>query len=121
MLDGPRELLARDELVLEIRLVDGGADNGCDFEICEIALTLQLMMLMTRKIESQESVEGGIADIDGGDERDFEIGLEWADDRPHPRDHPDLPESVLHEVTGAEGKRVQRFDLFEALFEKMKT
>jgi hypothetical protein len=31
----------------------------------------------------QKSVEGSIADIDAGDERDLEFGLEWTDDRAH--------------------------------------
>src|SRR5450432_2184166 len=83
LLHDPCKLLARDELVLEVRLADGGSYDSCDLKIGKITLTLKLVSLMAREIELQKSVQGGVADIDAGDERNFEIGLEWADDCTH--------------------------------------
>jgi hypothetical protein len=108
-------------MVLQIGLADGGADDGCDFKVREIALTLQIASLMTREIELQKSVEGGIAYVDAGDERDFEVRLERAGDGAHLVDRTGLSQRVLHEITGTERKRIQQLGLFEALFEEMET
>ena len=62
-----------------------------------------------------------MADINAGDERDSEIGLEWADDRTNWMDRTGLSKSVLHEITRTERQEVRRLDLLQALFEKMQT
>ena|SRR5579863_3563854 len=54
LLDNPRKLLARDDMVLEIRLADGGAYDACDFTVGEITLALQFVSLMAREISVAE-------------------------------------------------------------------
>src|SRR5690348_12969477 len=90
LLDHPCKLLARDDLVLEIGLANGSAYDGCDLEVREITLALQFASLVTREIQLLKSVESGVANIDAGDDRDFEIRLEWADDGAHLMDRTGL-------------------------------
>ena len=105
-LDNPCKVLARDDLVLKIRLADGGAYNACNFAVGEITLALQFISLRAREIQLLKSVESGVANIGAGDERDLEIRLEWADDCARFMDHTGLPKSILHEITSPEREGV---------------
>src|SRR5579859_6381582 len=107
--------------VFEVGLADGLADNGGNFGVGEIALSLQFTGLLAADGGVQEGIGGCETDVASGDHAQFEIGAKGSGGGAHHSDRSHLGKSIFHEVSGAQVQHIRGGDLVEVLFKMMKT
>ena len=63
----------------EFGFADGFSDDGCDFVVIDVALSVEFLGLFAAEFELQESIGGKRADIARGDHGKFEVGTNRSD------------------------------------------